>query len=216
MKNGLTELVFVLDRSGSMSGLESDTIGGFNAMLEKQRKESGDAVVTTVLFDDRYEILHDRISLKGVRPMTASDYFVRGCTALLDAVGKTVEKIDRAQNHTAESEKAEKVLMVITTDGLENASKEYSVCQIREMIRQKKEKNGWEFLFLGANMDAVAEAKKLGIDEDRAASFLSDREGTQVNYAAMSKAVAEFRNCCAVPSDWKKSIENDFRARRKT
>ncbi|NLB41541.1 MAG: VWA domain-containing protein, partial [Clostridiales bacterium] len=147
MKKGLTELVFILDRSGSMSGLESDTIGGYNSMLEKQKKESGEAIITTVLFDDQYELLHDRISLKGVKPITDRDYFVRGTTALLDAVGKTINKIGNAQKHTAVEEQAERVMFVITTDGLENSSREFNLTTVRQLVERQKEKYGWEFLF---------------------------------------------------------------------
>ena len=155
MKKGLTELVFILDRSGSMSGLESDTIGGYNSLLEKQKKEDGECVISTVLFDDKYELLHDRINLKGIVPITEREYFVRGSTALLDAVGRTIDKIGNAQKHTAEEERAEKVMFVITTDGMENSSREYGYDKVRQMIERQKDKYGWEFIFLGANIDAV-------------------------------------------------------------
>jgi uncharacterized protein YegL len=215
MKKGLTEIVFILDRSGSMGGLESDTIGGFNAMLDKQRKEKGEAVVTTVLFDDRMELLHDRTNMKGIKPITQKEYFVRGCTALLDAVGKSIHKIGNAQKNTAEEEQAEKVLFVITTDGLENASREYTYEMLKEMIEHQKTKYGWEFLFLGANMDAAAEAGKFGIGGDRAVNFHSDGEGTRLNYTVVSEAVSEIRNKAAMSPDWKRKIDLDYESREK-
>lgn len=210
MKKGLTEMAFILDRSGSMAGLELDTIGGFNAMVKKQKETEGEAVVTTVLFDDKYEVLHDRIDVQGIEPITGEQYFVRGCTALMDAVGRTINKIDHAQKMTAEALRAEKVIIVITTDGLENASREYSRRKVRAMIQKHKEM-GWEFLFLGANMDAVAEAAEMGIDEDRAATYENDRAGVELNYQVLGQTVAAMR-CCAAPVDgtWKKRIE-DYR-----
>lgn len=213
MKKGLTELVFILDRSGSMGGLESDTIGGFNSMIDKQQKEQGDAVITTVLFDDQYELLHDRINIKGVKPITSEEYFVRGCTALLDAVGKTINKIGNVQKNTSDDEKAEKVMFVITTDGLENASKEYDYDRVKSMIKRQKEKYGWEFIFLGANIDAVSEAAKFGISEDRAANFNNDSEGTRLNYEVLSDTVSNIRNNKFVSSNWKEEIDKDFRTR---
>ena len=208
MKKGLTELVFILDRSGSMSGLESDTIGGYNGLLEKQKQEGGEAVITTVLFDDHVELLHDRINLRGVAPITEKEYFVRGSTALLDAIGKTISKIGNAQKHTAEEERAERVLFVITTDGMENASREYTTKKVKSMIEAEKEK-GWEFVFLGANLDAVETAAQYGIDADNTADYLADREGTRLNYAAMSDAVAQFRTCGCAPKESLKRIRED-------
>ncbi|MDA8226514.1 MAG: VWA domain-containing protein, partial [Desulfitobacterium hafniense] len=161
MKTNITELVFILDKSGSMSGLESDTIGGFNAMVSKQQKEPGEAIVTTVLFDDNYELLHDRISIKGIRPITEKEYYVGGCTALLDAIGKTIQKISNVQKQTSEDQRADKVVLVITTDGMENASREYTADSIKKMIERQKEKYDWEFIFLGANIDAIATAAKV-------------------------------------------------------
>ena len=210
MQKGLTELVFILDRSGSMGGLESDTIGGFNAMLTKQKKQEGDATVTTILFDDHYEVLHDRIPIQGVHPMNSSHYYVRGCTALLDAIGKTIEKIINVQKHTSEDLRAEKVIFVITTDGLENASKEYTYGRLKTLIEGQKEAYGWEFIFMGANMDAVAEAKKFGIEEDRAVSYQNDGEGIVLNYEVMADTINEMRICKSrVGSEWKKRIERD-------
>lgn len=214
MKKALTELVFILDRSGSMSGLEGDTIGGYNALLKKQKKESGEAVITTVLFDDRYELLHDRINLSGIEPITDKEYFVRGSTALLDAVGKTINKIGNAQKHTAEGERAEHVMFVITTDGMENASREYSYEKIRQMIERQKSKYGWEFIFLGANIDAVAAAERFGISEDRAANYNADGEGTLLNYEVISETVSNLRACQPISENWKDRIEEDFSKRR--
>ena len=216
MKKGLTEMVFILDRSGSMAGLESDTIGGFNGMLNSQRNVEGEAVITTVLFDDRYELLHDRIPLAGVAPITTNQYYVRGCTALLDAVGRTIQKIARVQENTAPEMRAEKVIFVITTDGLENASREYRYPQIRQMIQEKQDKDGWEFIFLGANMDAVSEGAKMGIRPERAATYSCDSAGIQENYKAVETFVTHTR-CHAAPmgGEWKKNVEEDQKRRKK-
>ena len=213
MKKGLTELVFILDRSGSMSGLESDTIGGYNAMVEKQKKEPGEAIMTTVLFDDRYELLHDRINLRGITPITDNEYYVRGSTALLDAVGKTIYKIVNVQKHTAKDEQAERVLFVITTDGMENASREFSYERVKRMIEYQKRKYGWEFIFLGANIDAIATAKRFGINEDRATNYNADSKGTELNYAVISDTVSSLRSAQCIPSNWKESIDEDFKKR---
>lgn len=213
MKKGLTELVFILDRSGSMGGLEGDTIGGYNAMLEKQMKESGEALVTTVLFDDDYELLHDRINLKAIKPITEKEYYVRGCTALLDAIGKTIHKIENALTHTIEQERAEHVMFVITTDGMENASREFSYEKLRQLIERKKEESGWEFLFLGANIDAVGTAKRFGIDADRAVNFHADSKGTALNYHVVSETVSALRTNHYIPENWKAVIEEDFEKR---
>ena len=214
MKKGLTELVFILDRSGSMSGLESDTISGYNAMLEKQKKEDGEAVITTVLFDDRYELLHDRIHIRGITPITNKEYYVRGNTALLDAVGKTINKIGNAQKHTAEHERAEQVMIVITTDGMENASREFSYEKVRQMIEHQKSKYGWEFIFLGANIDAVATAGRLGIDKSRATNYHADSEGTLLNYEVLSETVSCLRASRPIEENWKERIDTDFNKRR--
>lgn len=213
MKKGLTELIFILDRSGSMSGLESDTIGGYNAMLKKQKKEPGEALITTVLFDDKYELLHDRINIQGIEPITDKEYFVRGCTALLDAVGKTINKIGNAQKHTAEAERAEHVMFVITTDGMENASREFSYEKIRQMIERQKNKYGWEFIFLGANIDAIAAAENLGISKDRAANYNADSEGTIINYKVISETISSMRANRIISEDWKNRIDEDFKKR---
>ncbi len=193
MKKGLTELVFIIDRSGSMSGLEDDTIGGFNAMLQEQQDLEGEAVVTTVLFDDRYELLHDRINIQAVAPLSRKDYTVRGSTALLDAIGRTIRKIRKAQHATQEDFRAEKVLFVIITDGLENASHHYTADMIKERIEHQRQKYGWEFIFFGANMDAIAEAGKIGIAADRARNYSADAYGTQSVYTAMSAMSSAFR-----------------------
>ncbi len=193
MKKGLTELVFILDRSGSMGGLESDTIGGFNGMLQKQKREEGEANVTTVLFDDQIEIIHDRFPIDVLKPLTDEDYYVRGCTALLDAVGSTVKKVENIQKRLPEELKAENVIFVITTDGKENASQEYSANMVKKMI-EKSQENGWQFLFLGANIDAVEEAEKLGIRKTHAASYKNDPKGVRLNYEVAGKVLSCVRS----------------------
>lgn len=190
MKTNRTELAFILDRSGSMCGLEADTIGGYNAMLEKQKKEAGEAIVTTVLFDDQYELLHDRIDLRGIAPITDREYYVRGSTALLDAIGKTIQKIANIQKRTAPEFRADRVLFVITTDGHENASREYSYSKVKALLERQKKQYGWEFLFLGANIDAIATAQRFGIEADRAVDYHADGEGTQLNYQVLSETVS--------------------------
>lgn len=215
MKKNLTELVFILDRSGSMQGLERDTIGGFNAMLEKQKKEPGEALVSTVLFDDCTEVLHDRVKLGEVRPITEREYFVRGCTALLDAVGGAIRHIGNIHKYARPEDVPEHTLFVITTDGMENASRRYSAEKVREMIRHQKERYGWEFLFLGANIDAVETAGALGIDADRAVNYHCDSAGTRLNYEVVGQAVAAVRSSAPLDAHWKDAIEKDFRSRRK-
>lgn len=215
MKKGLTEMVFILDRSGSMSGLESDTIGGFNSLLKKQREEKGEALVTTVLFDDTYQLLHDRINIKGIEPITSREYYVRGTTALLDAVGKTIQKIVNVQRNTSKEEQAENVMFVIITDGMENASREYSYDKLKKMIDHQKEKYDWEFLFLGANIDAAETAEKFGIGRDRAVNYHADSEGTQLNYEVISETVSMKRATKVIDKDWKERIENDYKERKK-
>jgi uncharacterized protein YegL len=213
MKNNLTELVFILDRSGSMSGLEQDTIGGFNSMLEKQKKEEGEAFVTTVLFDNNYELLHDRYNIKYIKPLTRDEYYVGGSTALLDAVGKTINKIDRSIASTIESERPSKVVFVIITDGMENSSHEYNHKIIKQMIEYHKSNDLWEFIFLGANIDAIETATSFGISEDRAVNFCSDSVGTELNYKVISEAVSCFRQGKSVDSSWKAEIEKDYKKR---
>lgn len=213
-KTNRTELVFLLDRSGSMSGLESDTIGGYNSMLDKQKKEPGEATVTTVLFDHSCELLHDRIAIQDVQPMTGKQYQVFGCTALLDAIGMTVQRIACVQKHTAPEKRADKVLFVIITDGMENASREYTYAKVQSMVAHEKEKYGWEFLFLGANIDAISTAARVGIGADCAVNYHADSRGTQLNYEAVSEAISYVRACAApVNADWKADIEKDFESR---
>ena len=213
MKKNLTELVFILDKSGSMSGLEGDTIGGYNSMLERQRKVDGECVITTVLFDNRYELLHDRIDIRAVAPITKKEYSVGGSTALLDAIGKTIHKIRTAQKNTAKDYQAEKVMFVIITDGEENSSRHYSSTQVKEMIQRQKELYDWEFNFLGANIDAVETAGQFGIDADRAVDYVPDGEGTKLNFCMMSETVATFRECGAVPTACLEAIRQDMRER---
>ena len=215
MKKNLTELVFILDRSGSMQGLERDTIGGFNAMLQKQKKAPGEALVSTVLFDDRAEVLHDRLRLRKVRPMTQREYFVRGCTALLDAVGGAIHHISNIHKYARPEDVPAHTLFVITTDGMENASRRYAAEEVRALIRRQQEKYGWEFLFLGANIDAVQTAGRLGICPDRAANYHCDSRGTRLNYEALSQAVSAVRASVPLDAHWKGAIEEDFRSRRK-
>lgn len=214
MKKNVTELVFILDRSGSMHGLEADTIGGFNSMLQKQQKEPGEAYVSTILFDDVAEVLHDRIPLDKVRPMTEKEYSVRGYTALLDAIGGAIRHIGNIHKYARAEDVPEHTLFVITTDGMENSSRYYSVSQIKRMIQRQKKKHGWEFLFLGANIDAVKTAGHLGIDPDRAVNYHNDSIGTQLNYATVSAAVSTIRLCRPLDSHWKDPIAADFRNRK--
>lgn len=217
MKKGLTELVFIIDRSGSMSGLEDDTVGGFNATLAKHAAMEGEAVVSTVLFDHETLVLHDRLPIADVRPMTADDYQVRGTTALLDAVGGSVRHIERVQRYMPEDYRAEKVIFVITTDGYENASQRFTYDQVRGEIERKKA-DGWEFLFLGANIDAVGEAARIGIAADRAATYVGDSAGTRVKNAAVATATCALRSApssASVGAGWKADIERDTAKRGK-
>ena len=216
MKKNLTELVFILDRSGSMAGLEADTIGGFNAMIEKQRKEPGEAVISTVLFDNETEVIHDRIPLDRVPRLTEKEYYVRGCTALLDAVGGAIHHIGNVHKYAREEDRPEKTLFVITTDGLENASCRYTYDKVKAMIERQRETYGWEFLFLGANIDAAREAARFGIRADRAANYHADHIGTEVIYEAVSEAVCQVRSCAApLAADWKRKIDADYKGRSK-
>ena len=216
MKKNLTELVFILDRSGSMAGLERDTIGGFNAMIEKQKREQGEAIVSTVIFDNVSEVIHDRVPLERIKPITERDYYVRGCTALLDAVGGAIHHIGNVHKYAREEDRPEKTLFVITTDGMENASRKYSYGRLKEMIERQKEKYGWEFLFLGANIDAAKEAARFGITADRAANYRADSVGTGVIYESVSEAITQVRACAApLSADWKENIDADFKKRSK-
>ena len=214
MKKNLTELVFILDRSGSMAGLEKDTIGGFNAMIEKQKAEDGEANVSAILFDNHTDVIHDRVDIQKVQPMTRKDYYVRGCTALLDAVGGAIHHIGNVHKYAREEDRPEKTLFVITTDGMENASREYSYDRLKAMIERQKERYGWEFLFLGANIDAAREAARFGITEDLAANYHADREGTAVIYEAMSEAVCNVRACRPMSANWKRRVDEDYNKRR--
>ena len=215
MKKNLTEIVFILDRSGSMSGLEDDTIGGFNALIEKQKQEAGEAYVSTILFDNFSEVIHDRVRLDRVPRMTRKEYYVRGCTALLDAVGGAIHHIGNIHKYAREEDRPEKTLFVITTDGMENASRQYTYEKVRSMIEKQKAKYGWEFLFLGANIDAAREAARFGITADRAANYHADRQGTAVVYEAVSETVCNFRASRPMQANWKENIDRDFLKRKK-
>ncbi|MBR5948044.1 MAG: hypothetical protein IKZ82_05280 [Clostridia bacterium] len=214
MKKNLTEIVFILDRSGSMSGLEADTIGGFNSMIAKQSKEEGEAIVSTVLFDGVSEVLHDRVPLDKIEKMTEKDYFVRGCTALLDAIGGAVHHISNVHKYAREEDVPEHTMFIITTDGMENASREYSSDKVKKLIEEKKEK-GWEFIFLGANIDAIETAKHFGIAEDRAVNYCCDSAGTALNFSVMSEAISTVRKSKSLGRAWKASIEADYDKRNK-
>ena len=216
MKKNLTEIVFILDRSGSMAGLEGDTIGGFNAMIDKQKKEPGDAYISTVLFDNISEVIHDRVDIQNIRPLTRNEYYVRGCTALLDAVGNAIHHIGNVHKYAREEDRPEKTVFVITTDGMENASRMYSYDKVRAMIQRQKEQHGWEFLFLGANIDAAKEAARFGIQADRAANYHADSKGTGVIYETVSEAIHHVRNFAApLPQNWKKRVDEDYLKRGK-
>ena len=213
MKKGLTEIVFILDRSGSMAGLEEDTIGSFNSLIRKQRAEAGEALISTVLFDNYSEVIHDRIPLTEIPELTREEYYVRGCTALLDAVGGAVHHMGNVHKYAREEDRPEHTLFVITTDGMENASRRYTYDQVRRMIERQKEKYGWEFLFLGANIDAAKEAKRFGIQEDRAVRYHSDSMGTELNFEAIDDAMCDVRAARPIRADWKKRIQEDFKKR---
>jgi len=204
-------MVFILDRSGSMAGLEGDTIGGYNSLLEKQRKEVGEATVTTVLFDDQYEMIHDHAAIGKVKDITNKEYFARGMTGLLDAVGKTINHVGNRHKNALDSEVPGKTMVVIITDGYENASREFTLPQIKQMIERQKEKFGWEFLFLGANIDAVSTAAGFGITADRAVTYEADSVGTRMNFDAVSQVIGCARNCVPIAGNWKKSIEEHKR-----
>ena len=214
MKKNLTELVFILDRSGSMAGLEGDTIGGFNAMIEKQKKLDGEAYVSTVLFDNASIVLHDRVEIQRVPPMTQTQYWVRGCTALLDAVGGAIHHIGNVHKYAREEDRPEHTLFVITTDGMENASRRYSAAQVKQMIERQKARYGWEFLFLGANIDAMEAAGRIGIAPERAVSYRSDSVGTRLNYEVIAQAARCLREESCISDDWARSIREDEQKRR--
>ncbi|MBO5300370.1 MAG: VWA domain-containing protein [Clostridia bacterium] len=213
MKNNITELVFILDRSGSMAGLESDTIGGFNSMIEKQKKQEGDCYVSTVLFDGVSEVLHDRIKLCDVPKMTENDYTVRGCTALIDAIGGAIKHIGNIHKYARPEDVPENTMFVITTDGQENASHTYSSEKVKKMIEHQKEKYGWEFLFIGANIDAVETAARYGIGKDRAVNYNADGKGTHILYESVANAVAKVRASAPLKADWSDEINADYQCR---
>ena len=214
MKNNITELVFILDKSGSMAGLESDTIGGFNAMIEKQKKLDGKCYVSTVLFSNAAEVIHDRVDINEVKPLTEKEYSTYGCTALLDALGGAIHHIGNVHKYARVEDVPEHTMFVITTDGMENASRRYDSDKVKKMIERQKEKYGWEFLFLGANIDAVETARHFGISEDRAVNYHSDSEGTQLNYEVVSEAICAVRCNAPLGADWKKRIDEDYNARK--
>lgn len=214
MGKNLTELVFILDRSGSMAGLETDTIGGYNSMLKKQKNEAGEANVTTVLFDDRIEMLQKRLSIQNAPELTEKEYYVRGCTALLDAIGQSIHYMGNVQKYAKEEDRAGKVLFIITTDGYENSSKEYNYETIKKMIERQKKQYDWEFIFLGANIDAIAAAKQFGIEEEYASNYVADSAGTELNYQAMNMAISSCRCEGRVDKRWKEEVEKDFQIRK--
>lgn len=212
-KSNLTELVFILDRSSSMAGLESDTIGGFNSMIEKQRKEEGECYVSTILFDNFSEVLHDRVKLSEIKPMTDREYTVRGCTALIDALGGAIHHIVNVHRYARPEDVPAHTMFIITTDGMENASRKYTSERVKQMIKRQKERYGWEFLFIGANIDAVETAARYGIDRDRAVNYNADRKGTNVVYESVSRAVCQVRSCKGLSDDWSAEIDEDYRKR---
>lgn len=213
MKKNLTELVFILDRSGSMQGLEKDTIGGFNSLIEKQKKVEGDALISTVLFANESKVIHDRVDVKDINLMTENDYVTGGCTALLDAIGNAIHHISNIHKYSRKEDVPEHTLFVITTDGMENASRTYTYLKVKQLIENQKEKHGWEFMFLAANIDAVNVASYMGIDESRAVNFNCDSEGTELNYEVLNETIGVLRKCSYVSADWKKRIDKDFKKR---
>lgn len=223
MSKGLTEIVYILDRSGSMGGLEADTIGGFNSMMEKQKKTGEKAYISTVLFDDRCEVLHDRVPIDKIKKMTDKEYYVRGCTALLDAVGGAIHHIGNIHKYARPEDRPEKTIFVITTDGMENASRQYSYDKVQKMVKRQQKKYGWEFIFIGANIDAYAEAQRFGIRKERAVNYVHDNIGTAMVYEGVSKAVcfamkastAEDMEDCLNDSGWEVPIEADYLTRSK-
>jgi uncharacterized protein YegL len=214
MKKNLTEIVFILDRSGSMAGLEQDTIGGFNSLIQKQREEEGEALISTVLFDHHTEVIHDRVPLDQIPPLTRKEYYVRGSTALLDAVGRSVHHIGNVHKYAREEDRPEHTLFVITTDGMENASRQYSYERVRSLIERQKKEFGWEFLFLGANIDAAREAARFGIHPDKAVNYHADRRGTRVIYETVCDTVSDFRASKPMGAGWKRKIEKDYLGRK--
>lgn len=212
--NNITELVFILDRSGSMAGLESDTIGGFNAMIEKQKKQDGECYVSTVIFDDESEVLHDRVKLDQVPTMTDKDYTVRGCTALIDAIGGAIHHISNIHKYARPEDVPAHTMFIITTDGMENASIRYNSRQVKNMIERQKEKHGWEFLFIGANIDAIETASRYGIGRNRAVNYRADAKGTDMLYRSISRTISDFRDSASIDACWSEEIDRDFRSRK--
>ena len=215
MKKGLTEIVFILDRSGSMSGLEKDTIGGFNTTIEKQKQEEGEAIVSTVLFDNDMEVLHDRVSLADIQPLTDKEYYPRGSTALLDAIGGAIHHIGNVHKYAREEDRPEKTIFVITTDGYENASRRYTSDRVKQMVERQKQKYGWEFIFLGANIDAVETARDFGIGEERAANYVPDGAGIGVMYEAQCCLMSDIRQNRKNERGWKKNVDADYQKRNR-
>ena len=213
--NNMTELVFIIDRRGSMQGLEADTIGGFNSMVEKQKSEEGECLVSTVLFDDVSEVIHDRVKLEDIKPMTRKDYYVRGCTALIDAIGGAIHHIGNVHKYARTEDVPKNTLFVITTDGMENASHIYSSDKVKKMIEKQKEKYGWEFIFIGANIDSVETAARIGIGADRAVNYVHDDEGTRIMYDTVARAASGLRCESTMDADWAEDINRDFKNRNK-
>jgi len=213
MKKNLTEMVFILDRSGSMAGLEEDTIGGFNAMIEKQKKEEGKALVSTVLFSAESTVIYDRVDIRKIEPMTEKQYNVYGSTALIDAIGQAIHHIGNVHKYAREEDRPEHTIFIITTDGMENASHRYSSKEVKDMVERQKQRYGWEFLFLGANIDAVETAGRFGIGADRAVRFRNDPKGIKLNYETVSRTVGMMRACAPIAENWKAEIEEDYRGR---
>lgn len=212
----MTEIIFILDRSGSMAGLEADTIGGFNSMMRKQASEPGDALVSTLLFDNDVEVIHDRLNIKDVPEITSKEYYVRGCTALLDAVGSAIKHIAKIHKYARKEDVPEKTLFIITTDGMENASRIFSYEDVKKMVEHEKSKYGWEFIFLGANIDAAAEASRYGIDSSMAVNYNCDSKGMKISFKVMEDVVRSYRSTCEAPKNWRKRIDDDFKSRGKS
>lgn len=211
----MTEIIFILDRSGSMAGLEADTIGGFNSMMKKQANEPGDALVSTLLFNNELEVIHNRVNIKDVPKLTSKEYYVGGSTALLDAVGSAIKHIAKIHKYARKEDVPKKTLFIITTDGMENASRLYSYEDVRSMVEHQKSKHGWEFIFLGANIDAAAEASRYGIDSSMAVNYNCDSKGMKISFKVMEDVVSSYRSTCEVPKEWRKRIDDDFNSRGK-